>query len=188
MFRVEDFVELKSNEIVKLQRIFIHCLQYENVRRFFFWIWMFIKLSYKNQILNLKFLQLTETDRIVFLFWLKAEKPYIVQIVRHFNSTSSKSFSSFNNELIDHLHCTWKIKFLWLFFWLSYYVFLLFTQCEFIFFAVITNLQQSSYKNRSIRSFELIYFRNVFIDRFLCREREFTMIFFHDLSFTNFVH
>lgn len=110
--RIGDVVQLKSNDFVQLQRIFTHRLQHDEMRRIFFWVRLLTKLSHRDDVLNLDLYTLTKTDRIVSLFSIKAEKPYMILIDHRFNASNSTVCQSSSNIDLDYLHCTWQINFL----------------------------------------------------------------------------
>lgn len=114
LFRIKNIIELHSDEFVRLQHIFIHCLQYEDFKRVFFWICILTKLSHKNKILNLNFFQLTQTDRIVFLLLLKTAKSYMMLMNHDLNRFISSFITMFASDQhhSNYLHCIWKINFL----------------------------------------------------------------------------
>ncbi len=103
--RVGDFLELQGGEFCKLRCIFTHCMQYEQVRRVYFWVQILDKLFEKDEVLDFNLFRLTETDRIISLSSLKIEKPYMIDL----DSRRKVPAITCNRH---YLHCTWNINFL----------------------------------------------------------------------------
>jgi hypothetical protein len=103
--RVEDFLKLQDDEFCKLRCIFTHCMQYEQVRRVYFWVQILDKLFEKDEVLNFNLFRFIETDRIISLSSLKIEKSYMIDL----DSRRKISAITCNRH---YLHCTWNINFL----------------------------------------------------------------------------
>ena len=116
--QIGDFLRIRSGTYAQLRQIYTHCLPFEVIQRVFLWIRLLETASYKDEVLNLSIFQLTNTDRIIPLFFVDPDKIYIVHINRTLNEpvsshTMSTISSSSNKESdMDLLHCTRGINFL----------------------------------------------------------------------------
>jgi hypothetical protein len=104
-FHINDLIQLRTDEYSQLCRIFTHSMQYEKIRRMFFWIRTLNRLSHRNELLNMNLYQLTKINRIVSLSSFQAEKSYMIRV-------DSKNINSTCKDDVNFLHCTWNINFL----------------------------------------------------------------------------
>ena len=115
---IGDFLRLRSGTYAQLRQIYTHCLPFENIQRVFLWTRPLKTASYKDEVLNLSIFQLTDTDRVIPLFFVDPDKIYIVPVNRtlkepvssHVMSTISSN--SKKESDMDLLHCTWRVNFL----------------------------------------------------------------------------
>ena len=115
---IGDFLRLRSGTYAQLRQIYTHCLPFENIQRLFLWIRPLKTASYKDEVLNLSIFQLTDTDRVIPLFFVDPDKIYIVPVNRTLNEpvsshvVSTISSNSNKESDMDLLHCTWRVNFL----------------------------------------------------------------------------